>query len=77
MGRNNMKITEKNYIKCRGVAVEMINKKIRVAFVRCPKCRGWISLYKEDLDSEGKTRYPKKCSCGFKDMLYLEDYDDD
>jgi hypothetical protein len=72
-----MTITENNYIKCRGGTVEMIKDKIRIAFARCPKCHGWISLYKEDLDSEGKTRHPKRCSCGFIDMLYLEYYDED
>lgn len=76
MGRNFMKIKEKDYIKCSGVAVEMINGKARIAFARCPKCHNWISLYKEELNNEGKTRYSKRCSCGFKDMLYLENFDD-
>lgn len=77
MGRNYMIITKNNYIKCRGGAVENIGGKIRIAFFRCPKCREWVSLYKEDLDSEGKTRNPKKCTCGFIDMLYLDEFDED
>jgi antirestriction protein len=70
-----MKILKNNYIKCRGNTVENISDKIRIAFVRCPKCHGWFSLCKEDLDNEGKTRHPKRCSCGFIDMLYLEEFD--
>lgn len=65
-----------DYIVCRGITIENICGKIRIAFVRCPKCHCWMSLYKGDLDSDGRTRHPKECTCGFIDSVTLDEWNE-
>ena len=59
------------YIKCKGEQIENIEGRWRLAFVRCPKCREYISVYKDEIDSNGRTRM-KRCLCGFKKSLMLK-----
>ena len=64
-----------SFIKCTGVQIEKIGGRFRLAFVRCPKCRRYVNLYKDELDiseKDAKTRKSKKCSCGLKIMFVLE-----
>lgn len=61
-----------DYIKCKGIYAEVIENRLRIAFVRCPKCREHISVYKDELeDQEGHTKL-KKCRCGFQKTLLLK-----
>jgi len=63
------------YIKCEGVQIERIESRIRLAFVRCPKCRRYVNLYKDELNTtkeDAKTIKSKKCSCGLKTVFILE-----
>jgi len=63
------------YIKCAGIQIEKIGGRWRLAFVRCPKCRRYVNLYKDELNLNGdevKTNSSKKCSCGMKTMYILE-----
>lgn len=64
-----VKIT--NYIKCTGVTIEKIDDRLRIAFFRCPSCRKYMSLYKDEVDSRGRTVY-KKCTCGLNESFLLE-----
>ena len=55
----------KDYMRCEGIYAEVIEGRTRVAFIRCPKCRKYISVYSDELrDVDGHTRQ-KKCGCGF------------
>ena len=64
----------KNYMKCKGIYAEIIEGRTRVAFVRCPKCRSYISIYLDELrDENGHTRQ-KKCLCGFFKSFELIDW---
>jgi formylmethanofuran dehydrogenase subunit E len=61
----------KDYIKCKGVQIEVIHGRTRLAFVRCPKCREYVSVYKDELkDEKGRTKF-KKCLCGFGKTLKM------
>ena len=54
-----------DYQKCRGKYAEIIDGRMRVAYVHCPKCREFISIYKDEILSiEGQTKI-KKHLCGF------------
>jgi hypothetical protein len=71
-------MTTKQYIKCRGNTVEVIDGKIKIGFVRCPKCRSWAGIYKGELDNEGRTKRPLTCvKCKFSDKYVLEGWIDD
>ncbi|MFA5395064.1 MAG: hypothetical protein WC346_03505 [Methanogenium sp.] len=59
------------YIVCKGQYIEIIEGRTRIAFARCPKCREYISVYEDEIDSKGKTKV-KKCTCGFKKHLMLK-----
>jgi len=64
----------KEYIKCKGVYAEVIDGRKRIAFVTCPKCRKFISVYKDELkDKKGRTKQ-KRCLCGFSKTLELIDW---
>jgi len=60
-----------NYIRCTGVTIEKIDGRIRLAFIRCPTCRKYMSLYRDEVDSRGRTVY-KKCTCGIIKSFLLE-----
>lgn len=60
-----------DYIECKGQYIENIEGRLRIAFVRCPKCREFISVYEDEIDSKGKTKM-KRCLCGFKKHLILK-----
>jgi len=59
-----------DYLKCKNEYIENIEGRWRLAFVRCPKCREYISIYKDEINSDGRTRM-KRCLCGFKKSLIL------
>lgn len=61
----------KDYIRCVGKFMELYEGRIKVAYVRCPKCRGYINVYHDEIDSEGKTVL-KKCLCRFRKKLILK-----
>ena len=66
-------VTE-DYIKCRGIFSEVIKGRLRIAFVRCPNCREYISVYKYDMrDEKGHTRM-KKCICRFQKTFELKNW---
>jgi len=68
-----------NYIKCKGIQIERIENRIRLAFVRCPKCRRYVNLYKDELNTnneDAKTIKSKKCVCGLKIMYILEGWEE-
>lgn len=72
---------KRKYIKSPLGALEMFAGRVRVGYVRCPKCNEWISLYKDELyqvdfDSDFRTKYGKRCTCGFYDRIELIDWDD-
>ena len=55
----------KDYMRCEGIYAEVIEGRRRIAFVRCPKCRKFISIYSDELrNNDGRTKQ-KKCLCGF------------
>jgi len=60
-----------DYIECKGQYIEIIGGCERLAFVRCPKCREYISVYKDEISSDGRTEM-KRCLCGFKKSLILK-----
>ena len=62
-----------NYIRCRGEQIENVLGRIRLAFVRCPKCREYIGIYKDELSVTGQTK-SKKCTCGLVGSLILENW---
>lgn len=64
--------TTDDYIKCKGIQIEKIGNYWRLAFVRCPKCKEYISIYKNDIDENGRTRITKKCFCGFEKAFVLK-----
>lgn len=61
----------RDYIKCVGDQIEQLEGRWKLAYVRCPKCREYISVYKDEIDSDGITK-PKRCLCGFKKCLKLK-----
>ena len=64
----------KDYMKCKGIYAEVIEGRIRVAFIKCPKCREYISVYKDELkDNNGRTKN-KRCPCGFSKSFRLVDW---
>ena len=62
-----------NYIRCRGEQMENVLGRIRLAFVRCPKCREFMGVYQDEISSTGQTK-TKKCPCGLKGSLILENW---
>ncbi len=60
-----------DYIECKGKYIEIIGGRRRLAFVRCPKCREYISVYEDEINSDGRTE-TKRCLCGFKQSLKLK-----
>ena len=60
-----------DYIKCKGRMIEEFEGKIRVSFVRCPKCRKFISIHKDEIGREGFTKI-RKCLCGVKTSFILK-----
>jgi len=69
-----------NFIKCTGVQIEKIDDRYRLAFVRCPKCRRYVNIYKDELRIEDENGYmlkDKKCSCGLKTRFILEGWNKD
>ena len=60
-----------DYIRCVGKYVEVLEGRRRLAFVRCPDCREYISIYHDEISSNGKTKI-KKCLCGFRKSLILK-----
>lgn len=61
-----------DYIKCEGASAEMIDGRLRVAFVRCPKCRKYLSFYKDEMSYD--TTKPKRCMCGMIKSYKLKSY---
>ncbi len=61
-----------DYIKCEGTLAENIGGRIRIAFIRCPKCRKFISVYKDEIS--GDITKPKRCVCGLIKSYELENY---
>ena len=70
---NAVPYTIDNYIKCRGVQQERILDRVRLAFVRCPKCKRYMGIYQDELSATGQTK-TKKCSCGFRNSLILKNW---
>jgi len=67
------------FIKVKNNQIEKIDNRIRLAFVRCPKCKRYVNLYKDELklnDNEVRTIRAKKCSCGMKTVYVLEGWHD-
>ena len=60
-----------DYIKCEGQYMEKIEGRLRLAFVRCPKCGKHIGVYDDEIDERGRTGM-KRCLCGFKKCLKLK-----
>ena len=63
----------KDYIRCVGEYMEVLEGRRRLAYVRCPKCREYISVYHDEIYSDGKTKI-KKCLCGFRKSLILKEW---
>lgn len=69
--------TTSRYIKGRGNTVEVIDGRIKVGHVRCPKCFAWLGVYKDEINYEGEFYRPKKCyKCGYIERYVLEDWED-
>lgn len=60
-----------DYIKCKGKYIEKIEDRWRLAFVRCPKCNEYISIYRDEINDKGYVK-SKRCLCGFKKSLILK-----
>jgi hypothetical protein len=70
-------ITTNKYIKCHGNTIENIDGKIKIGFVRCPKCNGWIPLFKDEIGYDGKSIHPLRCTCGLVDVFHIEKLDEE
>ena len=68
---NTRSIETKEYIKCKGQIMEEIEGKKRVAFIRCPKCKNYISLYKNEVHKNGRTIIKRCIMCGLYRSLKL------
>ena len=66
-------ISKSKYIRCIGVQREKLFGRTRLAFVRCPKCREYISVYQDEISVTGQTK-SKRCLCGFKSSLILKNW---
>lgn len=65
--------TAHKYIRCGGKHIENILGRIRLAFVKCPKCTEYISVYKDEISGNGQTKI-KKCLCGYRNSLILKNW---
>jgi len=70
-------ITTNKFIKCERGTLEEVEKRIKVGFVRCPKCNGWIPLFKDEIGSDGKSIHPLHCTCGLVDVFNVEELDEE
>ena len=61
-----------DYIKCEGETAENIGGRIRAAFIRCPKCQKFISVYRDEIS--GDITKPKRCMCGLIKTYELKNY---
>lgn len=68
--------TQRKYIKSTLGTTEIIDGRVKIGFVRCPKCNTWLGLYKDEINTHGVTRKIKECKCGFNDKITLEDWDE-
>lgn len=64
----------RKFIRCTGQFIEAIEGRVKLAYVRCPKCKEYISIYHDEIQDNGITRKPKKCLCGFFKRLELKDW---
>ena len=62
-----------DYIRCKGMQIEQFEGRWRLAFVHCPKCREYINVYKDEINSRGRT-IAKKHMCGFYKSLLLKNW---
>ncbi len=74
-----MKTIEKhNWIKHKHIET-VIESRVQLGFLRCPKCREWIGFYKDNMCTDGTSRKGVHCNnsvCNFYDTIKLEDWDD-
>jgi hypothetical protein len=69
----------KKYIKCKGYQVEHLENRWKIAYLRCPKCNRYITLYKDETKktlNDLRTIQEKKCSCGHRSIYILENFFD-
>lgn len=71
---NTVPIETDQYYKCKSEHAEIIDGRLRVAFVRCPKCRSYISVYKDDIGQNGQTQLKKCINCGLHRSLKLKNW---
>lgn len=67
----------KKFIKTKGYQVEKIDNRWKIAYLRCPKCNRYITLYKDETkryENDLRTISQKKCTCGLKSIFVLEDF---
>ena len=62
------------FIRCTGQFIEAIEGRVKLAYVRCPKCREYISIYHDEIQNNGITRVNKKCLCGFRKRIQLKNW---
>lgn len=66
-----------NYIKLAWGAKEKIEGRIRIGFLRCPKCKSSFGIYKDEFRSDGKSiREIKHPPCGFRSMVELKEWEE-
>jgi len=63
-----------DYIKCTGKYAEKILGRIRKAYVKCPECKNYISVYEDEINVEEGSTKNKRCLCGFSKCLILTDW---
>ena len=54
---------------------DILNEKVKIAYARCPKCKRFISIYKNEIDDDGLIKTYKKCDCKFIGRLKLNEYE--
>ena len=71
-----MRYTTDQYYKTQKGVTEMIDDRIRIGFVRCPKCRSLFGIYHDEFYEDGRSRENIFHSCGFNLPLLLKDWEE-
>lgn len=65
----------KDYLKHAWGAKERIDDRIRIGFLRCPKCRTSFGIYMDEFREDGKSIGSiMHAPCGFKASIELENW---
>jgi len=66
-----MRVRTNKYLKSRSGTREILDGRLRIGFVRCPKCGQPFGFYQDEFYEDGRSRELISHSCGFREPMIL------